>query len=247
MALQALLCNYFGQGALILRDPQTASDSFYHLVPHSLLIPMVVLATLATIIASQAIISGVFSLTRQAIQLGFFPRLRILHTSHMAEGQIYAPDVNIFMLVAAIALTLYFKASENLADAYGIAVTGTMFITSVLFFFVTRKVWHWSLMKALPLCLVFWALDLTYFGACLGKITGRGAELSWAWPMIIVVIMVTWWDGWKALAIKVMTKTISKEQLAEKIALEKPLRAARLRGFSDLLPQGGPPHAAPLW
>ncbi len=223
VALPALLCNYFGQGALILRDPQAASDSFYHLVPHSLLIPMVVLATLATIIASQAIISGVFSLTRQAIQLGFLPRLRILHTSHMAEGQIYAPDVNIFMLVAAIALTLYFRASENLADAYGIAVTGTMFITSVLFFVVTRKVWHWSLLRALPLCLVFWALDLTYFGACLGKIT-TGGWFPLGMAMIIMVIMVTWWDGWKALAIKVMTKTIPKEQFVQKIALEKPLR-----------------------
>ena len=139
----------------------------------------------------------------------------------MAEGQIYAPDVNIFMLVAAIALTLYFRASENLADAYGIAVTGTMFITSVLFFFVTRKVWHWSLMKALPLCLLFWALDLTYFGACLGKIT-TGGWFPLGMAMIIVVIMVTWWDGWKALAIKVMTKTISKEQFVERSLWKNP-------------------------
>ena len=223
VALPALLCNYFGQGALILHDPRTASDSFYHLVPHNLLIPMVVLATLATIIASQAIISGVFSLTRQAIQLGFLPRLRILHTSHMAEGQIYAPDVNIFMLVAAIALTLYFRASENLADAYGIAVTADMFITSVLFFFVTRKVWGWPMTRALPLCLLFWVMDLTYFGACLGKIA-TGGWFPLAMALIIATVMVTWWDGWKALAIKVMTKTIPKDQFVERIALEKPIR-----------------------
>ena len=123
---------------------------------------MVALATVATIIASQAIISGVFSLTRQAMQLGFLPGMRVLHTSKMAEGQVYAPDVNVLMMLAAILLTLYFKESENLADAYGIAVTGTMFITSVVFYFITRRIWGWSLVKALPLCLLFWAMDLTY-------------------------------------------------------------------------------------
>jgi len=135
VALPALLCNYFGQGALILNDPKTAIDPFYNLVPGNLLYPMVALATTATIIASQAIISGVFSLTRQAIQLGFLPRLRIQHTSAMMKGQVYIPDVNIFMMLAAILLALYFKASENLANAYGIAVTADMFITTVVFFF----------------------------------------------------------------------------------------------------------------
>ena len=106
LALPALLLNYFGQGALILHDPSSAKDPFFGLVPHSLLYPMVGLATVATIIASQAIISGVFSLTRQAIQLGFLPRMRVLHTSEMAEGQVYLPDVNALMMVAAIALTL---------------------------------------------------------------------------------------------------------------------------------------------
>ncbi len=130
VALPALVLNYFGQGAVILHDPTNAEAPFFSLVPHALLYPMVLLSTMAAIIASQAIISGVFSLTRQAIQLGFLPRMRVVHTSGMAEGQVYLPDVNVLMMVAAIALTLYFKASDNLADAYGIAVTGTMLITS---------------------------------------------------------------------------------------------------------------------
>jgi KUP system potassium uptake protein len=223
IALPALLLNYFGQGALVLNDPRTATDAFYHLVPHALLYPMVALATAATIIASQAIISGVFSLTRQAMQLGFLPGMRVLHTSKMAEGQVYAPDVNVLMMVAAILLTLYFKASENLAAAYGIAVTGDMFITSVVFFFITRQIWGWSLVKALPLCLLFWVVDLTFFSASLGKFfTGGWFPLAIA--VVILSIMVTWWDGWKTLALKVMTMTITKDKFIEKVAAEKPLR-----------------------
>jgi KUP system potassium uptake protein len=223
VALPALLCNYFGQGALILQDPRKATDSFYHLVPNSLLYPMVALATVATIIASQAIISGVFSLTRQAVQLGFLPRLRTLHTSAMARGQVYVPDVNFFMLTAAIVLTLYFRASENLADAYGIAVTGDMFITSVVFFFITRKIWGWRLIMALPLCLLFWSLDLVYFSACLGKIA-KGGWFPLTMALVIMSVMVTWWDGWKAMAVKVMATTISTEKFIEKVRLEKPMR-----------------------
>ena len=174
IAFPALILNYFGQGALILQDPRSAGNSFFSLVPQALLYPMVALATTATIIASQAIISGVFSLTRQAVQLGFMPRMRIVHTSEMAEGQVYLPGINGFMMVAAIALAVYFKASDNLADAYGIAVTGTMLITSTLFYFVCRKIWGWSLMKAFPLCLLFWSMDLTYFISCLQKFTTGG-------------------------------------------------------------------------
>ena len=163
-------------------------------------------------------------MTRQAIQLGFLPRLRILHTSKMAEGQVYAPDVNLLMMVAAILLTLYFKASDNLADAYGIAVTGTMFITSVVFYFITRRIWGWSLAKTVPLCILFWGLDLTYFGACLGKIT-TGGWFPLAIALVIVVLMVTWWDGWKKLALKMMSLTIPKTKFVERVAAEQPLRS----------------------
>jgi KUP system potassium uptake protein len=223
IALPALLLNYFGQGTLVLNNPQTATDAFYHLVPPSLLYPMVALATAATIIASQAIISGVFSLTRQAMQLGFLPGVRVLHTSKMAEGQVFAPDVNVMMMIAAVLLAFYFKASENLAAAYGIAVTGDMFISSVVFFFIARRIWGWGWVKALPLCLLFWAVDLTFFSACLGKfLTGGWFPIAIA--LAIISIMVTWWDGWKKLALKVMTMTISRDQFLEKVAAEKPLR-----------------------
>jgi KUP system potassium uptake protein len=223
VALPALLCNYFGQGALILNDPKAAIDPFYNLVPGKLLYPMVALATTATIIASQAIISGVFSLTRQAIQLGFLPRLRIQHTSAMMKGQVYIPDVNLFMMLAAILLALYFKASENLANAYGIAVTADMFITTVVFFFVIHKIWGWSLAKALPLCLLFWCMDLIYFSACIGKFASGGwFPLSIA--LFIMIVMVTWWDGWKALAIKVLAMTVPLEKFMERVRTEKPMR-----------------------
>jgi KUP system potassium uptake protein len=223
LALPALLLNYFGQGALVLNDPRNATDAFYHLVPQAFLYPMVALATAATIIASQAIISGVFSLTRQAMQLGFLPGVRVHHTSSMAEGQVYAPDVNVAMMIAAILLTFYFRASENLAAAYGIAVTGDMFITSMVFFFITRRIWGWDLARSLPLCLLFWVVDLTFFSACLGKfLTGGWFPIAIA--LAIITVMVTWWDGWKRLAIRVMTMTISRDQFLEKIAAEKPVR-----------------------
>ena len=223
VALPALVVNYFGQGALILHDPRNAEDPFFCLVPHALLYPMVALATAAAIIASQAIISGVFSLTRQAIQLGFLPRMRVLHTSEMAEGQVYLPDVNALMMVAAIALTIYFKASDNLADAYGIAVTGTMLITSALFYYVSRWIWGWSVMRALPLCLIFWAMDLTYFISCLQKFT-TGGWFALGSGLLVMVVMVTWWDGWKRLAMKVMTMTVPKEKFMEMVASEKLIR-----------------------
>lgn len=240
IALPALLCNYFGQGALVLHQPLTATDSFYYLVPRSLLYPMVALATVATIIASQAIISGAFSLTRQAIQLGFLPRMRILHTSKMAEGQVYAPEVNLIMMVAAILLTLYFRASDNLAGAYGIAVTGTMFVTSVVFFFITRLIWGWSLFKSIPICLLFWGLDLTYFGACLGKIS-TGGWFPLAIALALMVVMVTWWDGWKTLALKVMTMTVSRDKFVEKVAVEKPLRSPGTGVFLSTFHKEVPP------
>ena len=223
VALPALLLNYFGQGALILLDSSKAGEPFFGLVPHALLYPMVLLSTVATIIASQAIISGVFSLTRQAIQLGFLPRMRVVHTSGMAEGQVYLPDVNFLMMVAAIVLTLYFKSSDSLADAYGIAVTGTMLITSVVFYFISRWIWQWSAMRALPLCLLFWVLDLTYFSSCLQKFT-NGGWFPLCTALLIMVIMVAWWDGWKRLALKVMTMTVPKEKFMEKVAREKLIR-----------------------
>ena len=220
VAFPALVLNYFGQGALILDDPRNVENAFYGLVPQAFLYPMV---ALATIIASQAIISGVFSLTRQAIQLGFMPRMRIVHTSEMAEGQVYLPGVNRLMMVAAISLALYFKASDNLADAYGIAVTGAMLITSTVFYFVCRKIWRWNLIKALPLCFLFWIMDLSYFISCLQKFT-TGGWLPIASAILIMTVMLIWWDGWKKLGIKVMTMTVPKEKFMTMIRSENLIR-----------------------
>jgi KUP system potassium uptake protein len=240
VALPALVLNYFGQGAVILHDPANAGTSFFSLVPHALLYPMVLLATIATIIASQAIISGVFSLTRQAIQLGFLPRMRVVHTSGMAEGQVYLPDVNVLMMVAAIAITLHFKASDNLADAYGIAVTGTMLITSVVFYFICRWVWGWSVIRALPLCLLFVIMDLTYFSACLQKFT-TGGWLPLSSALLVMVIMVAWWDGWKRLAVMVMTITVPKEKFMEMVASENLIRLPGVGVFLSTFQREVPP------
>jgi KUP system potassium uptake protein len=223
LAMPALLCNYFGQAALIISDPTAIKDPFYALVPQPLLYPMVALATAATIIASQAIISGVFSLTRQAMHLGYMPRMRIVHTSEMAEGQVYIPVINFLMLAAALALTLAFKQSENLADAYGIAVTADMSITSLFFYIVTQRIFEWKMWRAMPLVAAFWCLDLTYFGSCMIKF------LSGGWfPVLIAAtimfLMITWRDGWKALGVRISGLKLRLDQFMERVYVKKPLR-----------------------
>src|SRR5262249_17475294 len=146
-------------------DPQATANPFYAMVPPSLIYPLVILATLAAIIASQALISGSYSLTRQAVQLGFFPRVTIVHTSGEAEGQIYVPEINTALGVACVWLVLSFKESNALAAAYGIAVTGTMAITSIVYFVVLTRTWHWPLWRAAPLVGLFLVFDLAFFGA----------------------------------------------------------------------------------
>ena len=160
----ALILNYFGQGALLLRDPTAVEHPFFHLVPAWALYPMVVLATLATVIASQAVISGAYSLTRQAIQLGYCPRLIIEHTSESEIGQVYMPWINWGLLAAVLGLVLGFRSSSNLAGAYGIAVTGTMAIDSILLFFVMRGIWQWAATRRRgSICGVFLLVDLAFF------------------------------------------------------------------------------------
>lgn len=190
----ALLLNYFGQGALLLSNPNIASNPFFELVPKSLIIPMVILATGATIIASQALISGAFSLTRQGIQLGFFPRLNIIHTSADTEGQIYIPSINKAMMIGCIAIVLMFKNSSNLAAAYGIAVTANMILTSIVFYFVMTKTWHYSKFKAVPLTLFFLIFDSSYFGSNLLKFW-HGGWFPILLAVIILTLMLTWRDG----------------------------------------------------
>lgn len=194
LVLPSLLLNYFGQGALVLARGSLIRNPFYQLVPSWSLYPLVVLATAATVIASQAIISGAFSLTFQASQLGYLPRLQIQHTSSSQRGQIYVPFVNWALLVAAVALVLGFRRSGNLAAAYGVAITTTMVITTMLFFVAMRRVFRWRLSLALALTTLFLLIDLAFFGANLVKIPDGG----WV-PLlvagIIYFIMATWQRG----------------------------------------------------
>ena len=155
VVLPALLLNYFGQGALLLENPEEAVNPFYHLAPDWALYPMIILATMATVIASQAVISGAFSLTMQAIQLGFIPRLRINHTSAKEYGQIYLPGINWALMIGCILVVLSFQTSSDLAAAYGIAVTSTMVITSVLFYVVARNRWNWGFLPTALLVRIF--------------------------------------------------------------------------------------------
>jgi KUP system potassium uptake protein len=202
-----LLLNYFGQGALYLSEGRQVNNPFYGLVEGPLLIPMIVLATLAAIIASQALISGAFSLTNQAVQLGYLPRVSVIHTSSKHEGQIYIPEINWSFMVACVALVLAFKSSTNLAAAYGIAVTGLFLITSYLIFLVCRRNWGWSLGAALCLYIPLVVIDGAFFSANLVKIAAGG----W-FPLVVgagmFAIMTTWWRGRYELSKMMETGTI---------------------------------------
>ena len=208
----SLVLNYLGQGALLIRAPATVSNPFYLLAPSWLLLPLVVLSTLATIVASQALISGAFSLTQQAMQLGYVPRMRTRHTSADSEGQIYIPFVNTALMIGCLLLVLMFQTSEHLAAAYGIAVTGTMAVTSVLFFAVSRTRWGWSVGRAGALTALFLIVDLTFFGTNLLKVTQGG----WV-PLIIAafvfVLMSTWRTGRTRLIALRRSQSVPFDQL----------------------------------
>ncbi len=192
LAMPALVLNYFGQGALLLQQPAARENPFYLLAPAWALYPLIGLATLATIVASQALISGAFSLTHQAVQLGYCPRVTVRHTSYTEMGQIYVPEVNWAIGAACIALVLGFKSSSNLAAAYGIAVTGTMSITTLLFHRVMRDLWRWPRWRSWPLTVTFLAVDLSFFGANLVKIEEGG----W-FPIVAAIAVFTLMSTWK--------------------------------------------------
>ena len=198
VVLPALVLNYFGQGALLLAHPEDAINPFYRMAPSWGLYPMVVLATMAAVIASQAIISGAFSLTMQAIQLGYSPRLKVSYTSARIIGQIYVPVVNWALMLCCIGLVLGFRTSSNLAAAYGVAITTTMLITTVLFYFVARNRWHWPTVAALPTTAFFILIDLSFFGANMLKVAHGG----W-FPLLmsgcILFLMLTWRKGRRVL------------------------------------------------
>lgn len=206
VVLPSLLANYFGQGALLLRHPQHAHNPFYNLAPAWALYPLVAIATAATIIASQAVISGAFSLTRQAIQLGYCPRMRIEHTSSEAIGQVYIPLVNWLLMVATIGLVLAFRSSSTLAAAYGVAVTTTMIIATLLFFFVARERWGWSLLKAGAPTVLFLVVDVSFFSANISKIA-HGAWFPLVIGLVVFTLLSTWKRGREILARKYAAKT----------------------------------------
>ena len=191
VAMPALLMNYFGQGSLLLADPKAVENPFFKMMPSVVLYPMVFLSTAATVIASQALISGVFSLTSQATMLGLLPRVSIKHTSAHERGQIYVPFVNWLLMIATIGLVLGFKSSSNLAAAYGIAVTLTMVITTVLAYFLVRHVWGWSIPRALAISALFLAPELVFMGANAIKIE-HGGWFPLVVGAMIFVMMLSW-------------------------------------------------------
>src|SRR5688500_14485049 len=221
--LPALLLCYFGQGALVLRDPAAAEHPFFHLAPAWATIPLVVLTTLATVIASQAVISGAFSLTRQAVQLGYLPRMDIEHTSESQIGQIYIPGLNWLLMLACIGLVLGFRSSSSLAAAYGVAVTTDMVFTTILFAVVARSKWQWSLPAVIALAAAFLAVDLAFWGASLLKIPSGG----W-FPLVIAAVvftmMTTWNTGRGILAERIAERSIPFEQFLEGLKTDPPWR-----------------------
>jgi len=240
VVLPALLINYFGQGGVLLHDPAAARNPFYSLVPSPLLIPMVVVSTAAAIVASQALISGAFSLTRQAVQLGYCPRLTIWHTSRTEYGQIYIPQVNQALAVACIVLVLAYKSTTNLAAAYGIAVTGTMTITTVLFYAVARAHWGWSAWKAGGLAGLFLAVDLTFFSANLVKVT-QGGWVPLAIAVGIFVLMTTWKHGRVHLSNITAENTLDFGLFLPDVARRRPPRVPGVAVFLTSVESGAPP------
>ncbi|OHC83190.1 MAG: potassium transporter Kup [Rhodospirillales bacterium RIFCSPLOWO2_12_FULL_67_15] len=221
IVLPGLMLNYFGQGALLLADPKAIENPFFLMSPEWAILPMVILATLATVIASQATISGAFSITQQAIQLGYIPRMAILHTSAKEIGQIYLPFVNWLLMICVLALVLGFQSSSNLAAAYGVAVTGTMTITTLLVGAVMLLLWNWSWRKTVLVLAVFLLLDLAFFGATVTKIE-HGGWFPLAVGFVIFVLLTTWKHGRNLLLARRTRAALSieefKKSLSDRIA-----------------------------
>ncbi|MGD8889111.1 MAG: potassium transporter Kup [Desulfobacterales bacterium] len=239
LVLPALILNYFGQGALLLARPEEAHHPFYALVPSWAMIPMVVLAALATIIASQAVITGSFSLTHQAIQLGYLPRLRVTHTSASHIGQIYVGPVNWLLMICTIGLVLGFQSSSKLAAAYGVAVTSTMLVTTTLFYVVAHQRWGWSRLTAGTLAGIFFIVDIPFFSANISKIF-HGAWFPLAIGAFFFTFMLTWEQGRRILAGQFQTFTPSFDVFKKSLDENPPQRvngqAIFLTGNPDVVP-----------
>jgi KUP system potassium uptake protein len=221
--LPSLVLNYFGQGALLLVNPATKDNPFYRLAPEWLLYPLVALATLATVIASQAVISGAFSVSRQAMQLGFLPRIEVQFTSEKAQGQVYLPGVNWGLFVAVVILVLGFQTTDNLAAAYGIAVTGDMVITSVLATFVAAKSWGWGWGRSITLFAVFLSVELTFLFANILKIP-HGGWFPLVAGALIFLVMTTWKRGGQLLTERTSGEAIELVSFIDALLVSMPVR-----------------------
>ncbi|WP_456843758.1 potassium transporter Kup [Cellulomonas sp. P5_C6] len=224
----ALTLNYLGQGAMILDDPGTIDNPFFHLAPTWATLPLVALATLATVIASQAVISGAYSVSRQAVRLGLFPRLSVRQTSRHAGGQIYVPAVNWILFVGVLVLIAVFRSSTRLATAYGLAVTGTLLLTSLLFLLLAKRVWHWATWKVVAYGVVVIGLELVFFAANVTKIVSGG----WL-PLVIAAIVITLMTTWRAGAERLAARRNDLEgPLDEFVAMVQDTGVPRVPGLA---------------
>ncbi len=237
--LPALLLNYLGQGALLLLEPDAVVNPFYRLAPRWFLYPLLAIATVATIVASQALISGAFSLARQSVRLGYSPRFTIIHTSRETEGQIYIPEVNAALMVGCLLLVTGFRSSGRMAAAYGIAVTATMAITSVLFYVLARRRWRWSRLRAGAAAGAFLAVDLAFLGANAVKVREGG----WV-PLVIAggafLFMTTWKRGTELLRFVFVQTSIPLDRFLAEIRASRPPRVPGTAVFLTAHPEGTP-------
>ncbi len=240
VVLPCLMLNYLGQGALVIQNAEALEAPFFLLVPTWGVYPLIALTTVATVIASQAVISGAFSLTRQAVQLGYLPRMRVDHTSESEIGQIYMPAVNWLLLIACIGLVIGFKSSSDLAAAYGVAVTTDMVFTTILFTVVALRRWHWNTTAVVFVALGFLAVDLAFWGGNLPKIPNGG----W-FPLMVAggmfVLMTTWKTGRRILYNRMKTRQIPVELFVEDLARSNPVRVPGTAVYMDSSAAGTPP------
>ncbi len=237
--LPALILNYFGQGALLLLNPDAIKNPFYLLAPEWLLYPLILLATMAAVIASQAVITGAFSVSRQALQLGFIPRMHVEHTSESEEGQIYMPRVNWGLMIAVMVLVMTFKSSGNLAAAYGIAVTGDMVITSLLAGIVFHSIWGWGKIRTIALICLFLTIDIAFFGANVLKIP-EGGWVPLVLGIFIFTLMMTWKSGRSKLFDHLKNESMELNAFIQAIGAHPPTRVPGTAIFMTPNPDGVP-------
>jgi KUP system potassium uptake protein len=239
LVLPSLALNYLGQGALVYAHPKAIENPFFLMYPDWALIPMVVLATAATVIASQAVITGAYSLSSQAIQLGLLPRLEVRHTSAHQAGQIYMPRVNGLLLTGVLLLVALFRSSDALASAYGIAVTGTMVVTCMMAFIVIWRLWHWSFLAALALMLPFLLIDLTFLSANMLKVV-EGGWVPLAIGGVVMLVMYTWRRGSRLLYEKTRRLETPLEDLVRMLERKPPARVPGTAVFLTSDPKSAP-------